>query len=444
MDKVQTRNDSTAAVPKFCLTLEQHRRTAEGRVRSTQEFLSAFFPHDASGSNDRVFRYMPNDVRGPILAAWGIRGAKAALRDSDEKVQSVVFDALVAGDINHSVFEEGIGADTLLRWVPLADFWTFWRGGKLSKGAIQKALSSAYELSLFDAKWFFDTVEGRGGKLRGTDVVADGLTKDDLTEWVRKIHESGDGSPKGLLAAIGWDKTVAKTSNDVLIAVIDAMVQKVGLVKPPEPKADKPGEKSGPSLASLAGSSSLTTSAAPPAPAPEKPAEKHAEAKAAAPPTASATPSKAPGKPGDAPHDDFEWSEPDGGKAAEHSVENEPTISQKGDAGSDQPGAHARGGGSRGPQRGRDDCRGRRRRDERGSDQPQRPTDLAAHRGGQAIQPRPFPAGGLAARHEERSAASRGRGEARREEVRAPAPAAAGQAGPRESAALTPGGAGHS
>ena len=302
-------------------------------MRSTQEFLSAFFPHDASGSNDRVFRYMPNDVRGPILAAWGIRGAKAALRDSDEKVQSVVFDALVAGDIDHSVFEEGIGADTLLRWVPLADFWTFWRGGKLSKGAIQKALSSAYELSLFDAKWFFDTVEGRGGKLRGTDVVADGLTKDDLTEWVRKIHESGDGSPKGLLAAIGWDKTVAKTSNDVLIAVIDAMVQKVGLVKPPEPKADKPGEKSGPSLASLAGSSSLTTSAAPPAPAPEKPAEKHAEAKAAAPPTASATPSKAPGKPGDAPHDDFEWSEPDGGKAAEHSVENEPTISQKGDAG---------------------------------------------------------------------------------------------------------------
>src|SRR5215469_13580075 len=84
------RNDLSAAVPKFCLALEEHRRTPDGRVRTSQEMLSTFFPYDDKSCTDRVFKYLPNDVRGPIIAAWGIRGLKAALRDTDDKVQSVV------------------------------------------------------------------------------------------------------------------------------------------------------------------------------------------------------------------------------------------------------------------------------------------------------------------------------------------------------------------
>ena len=228
MDKA--RNDLSAAVPKFCLALEDHRRTNEGRVRTSQEMLSTFFPHDDGSSTDRILKYLPNDVRGPIIAAWGIRGIKAALRDPDEKVQSVVYDALVAGDIDHVAFEDGLTPETLVRWVPLADWWAFWRGGKLTKQAIHKALSTAYELYLFDARWFLDTIQAKGGAIKGTDVLADGLTKEDLTGWVRRIHETGDGSPKGIVASLGWDKIVAKTMNDVLIAVLDAMVAKVGLV----------------------------------------------------------------------------------------------------------------------------------------------------------------------------------------------------------------------
>jgi len=226
----KARNDLSAAVPKFCLALEEHRRTNEGRVRTSQEMLSTFFPHDERTCSDRIMKYLPNDVRGPIIAAWGIRGIKAALRDTDEKVQSVVHDALVAGDIDHLAFEDGLAPDTLVRWVPLADWWAFWRGGKLSKQAIHKALATAYELYLFDARWFLDTIQGKGGSIKGTDVLADGLTKEDLTGWVRRIHEAGDGSPKGIVAALGWEKIVAKTQNDVLVAVLDAMVSKVGLV----------------------------------------------------------------------------------------------------------------------------------------------------------------------------------------------------------------------
>lgn len=228
MDKA--RNDLSAAVPKFCLALEEYRRTPEGRVRTSQEMLTAFFPHDDKTSTDRILKYIPQDVRGPIIAAWGIRGIKAALRDTDEKVQVVVHDALIAGDIDHAAFEDGLAPETMIRWVPLSDWWAFWRGGKLTKQAIHKALTTAYELYLFDARWFLDTLQGRSGSLKGTDVLSEGLTKEELTAWVRRIHETGDGSPKGLVAAIGWDKIVGKTTNDVLTAVIDAMVAKVGLV----------------------------------------------------------------------------------------------------------------------------------------------------------------------------------------------------------------------
>ncbi len=243
MDK-GARNDLSAAVPKFCLALEEYRRTPEGRVRTSQDLLATFFPHDDKGSTDKVFKYLPNEVRGPIIAAWGIRGMKAALRDNDERIQQVVYDALVAGDVDHQAFEDGLGPETLVRWVPLGDLWSFWRQGKLSKQAIHKAMATAYELYLFDARWFLETLNAKGGTLKGTDVLADGLTKDDLTQWVRRIHETGDGSPKGIVAALGWDKIVAKTSNDVLVSVLDAVVTKVGLVaaaaKDSSPKVGEP------------------------------------------------------------------------------------------------------------------------------------------------------------------------------------------------------------
>ena len=241
MDKA--RNDLSAAVPKFCLALEEHRRTPDGRVRTSQELITSFFPHDDKSCTDRIFKYLPNDARGPIIAAWGIRGIKAALRDTDEKVQSVVHDALVAGDVDHNAFEDGLTPETLVRWVPLGDLWSFWRGGKLTKQAIHKALSTAYELYLFDARWFLDTIQAKGGAIKGTDVLADGLEKADLTAWVRRIHETGDGTPKGLVAALGWDKIVARTANEVLIAVLDAMVTKVGLVVG-STKASNPARRS--------------------------------------------------------------------------------------------------------------------------------------------------------------------------------------------------------
>jgi hypothetical protein len=237
----KARNDLSAAVPKFCLALEEHRRTSEGRVRTSQEFLTAFFPHDEKTCTDRIFKHLPNEVRGPIIAAWGVRGIKSALRDSDEKVQSVIHDALVAGDIDHAAFEEGLGAETLVRWVPLAELWTFWRGGKLTKHSLQKALTVAYDLALFDARWFLDTVQAKNGTLKGTDVLADGLSKEDLVAWIKRIHEGGDGTPKGLVAALGWEKIAAKTRDEALIAVLDAVVTKVGLVAPKE--AGSPASK---------------------------------------------------------------------------------------------------------------------------------------------------------------------------------------------------------
>ncbi len=245
----KARNDLSAAVPKFCLALEEHRRTPDGRVRTSQELITSFFPHDDKSCTDRIFKYLPNDARGPIIAAWGIRGIKAALRDTDEKVQSVVHDALVAGDVDHNAFEDGLTPETLVRWLPLGDLWSFWRGGKLTKGAIHKALSTAYELYLFDARWFLDTIQAKGGSIRGTDVLADGLEKADLSAWVRRIHETGDGTPKGLVAALGWDKIVAKTANDMLIGVLDAMVAKVGLVVGANKGESKPRLDSKPDLA---------------------------------------------------------------------------------------------------------------------------------------------------------------------------------------------------
>lgn len=232
-------NDRANPVTKFCLAMEEHRRTPEGRVRAAKDLVSHFFPHDQQGADDRLFRFMPNDVRGPILSAWGIRGTKAALRDDDAKVRTVVFDALVAGDIDEATFEEGISPQILTDWVALSDWWTFWRKGKLTGVAIQKALATARELGLIDDKWFFSNLEGRGGKLKGTDVVCDTLSKEQVVAWLKNVHASGDGSPKGLVAAIGWETILHKTAEDALLFALDAFAKKAGLVAESEAAAPK-------------------------------------------------------------------------------------------------------------------------------------------------------------------------------------------------------------
>ena len=65
------RNDCNQAVTKFCLSMEEHRRTEVGRVRTAREFVANFFPYDENGATDKVFNAMPNEVRGPILSSWG-------------------------------------------------------------------------------------------------------------------------------------------------------------------------------------------------------------------------------------------------------------------------------------------------------------------------------------------------------------------------------------
>jgi hypothetical protein len=233
------RNDRDLAVTKFCRSMEDHRRTDAGRVRTAKELVAQFFPYDETKATDRLFLRMPNDVRGPVLAKWGIRGAKAALKDDDAKVQFVVHDALVAGDIDDGIFEEGVTSEILVDWVALPDWWAFWRHGKLTGVAIQKALATAREVGLIDDKWFLENIQGRGGKLRGTDVLCDTLSKDQIIAWVRKLHETGDASPAGLVGALGWETVLAKASQDALLHALDQFARKVGLVAEPAPESTK-------------------------------------------------------------------------------------------------------------------------------------------------------------------------------------------------------------
>ncbi len=231
MDAPRTRNDLSAALVRFCLAIDEHRRTPEGRVRTPQQFLAHFFSvaDGDTAATDRVFVHMPKEVRGPILSGWGIRGAKAALRDDDPKVLSVVSDALLAGDLDADAFEAALEPSVLLAWVPLSSFWSFWRAGAINKASLLRAFTSAYELRLLDARSFFETLKSRGGELTSTDVLGNSLTKDDLIEWIRRVHAAGDGSPKGMLEALGWEKIIQKAPTEALLGALDALAVRLGL-----------------------------------------------------------------------------------------------------------------------------------------------------------------------------------------------------------------------
>jgi hypothetical protein len=238
MAGMKPRNDRALALSAFCLELEKHRRTPEGRVRNAEAFLQFYFPRtakDGPSATDRLFLHLPPAVRGPIVAGWRIRGLKAALRDDDERIKLVVLDALEATDLDAAMFEAGVVPETLIDYVPLDEWWTFWRGASLPNAAVQKAIATARAMHLIDDRWFLENVQGRSGKLKGTDAVCDTLTKDEITGWIRGVHSSGDATPAGLVAARGWEAILAKTAPDALLAALDAFARKVHLTTPPEP-----------------------------------------------------------------------------------------------------------------------------------------------------------------------------------------------------------------
>lgn len=233
------RNDPKDPIVQFCRSLEDLRRTDAFRVRSAKELVQHFFPHDEKKVTDKLFKELPAEVRGPIVSAWGIRGAKAALRDDDERIARVVHDAFVAGDIDDAVFEEGVTADVITAYIPLAEWWSFWRGGRVVGAPVQRALAIARELRLFDDRWFLTHVDGRAGRLRGTDTLCDTLSKDQIVAWLRNVHGSGDGSAAGLVQALGWETILAKTSQEALTFALDALAAELKLVgaAPVETKA---------------------------------------------------------------------------------------------------------------------------------------------------------------------------------------------------------------
>lgn len=237
------RNDPQNAVTKFCLAMEDLRRTDGARVKNAKDFVDYFFPHDESRATDQLFVHLPREVRAPVVAGWGIRGAKAALRDDDDRIRSVVHDAILAGDIDAGVFEEGVSAAIVASWVPLGEWWFFWRSGKVSGVPAQKALAVARELGLFDDMWFLENIDGRGGRLKGTDTIADTLSKEQIVAWVRGVHASGDGSPAGLVAALGWETILTKTAQEALLFALDALAKKIGLAKVAVPEPEVRGSE---------------------------------------------------------------------------------------------------------------------------------------------------------------------------------------------------------
>ena len=228
------RNDRDLALTKFCRAMEEHRRTEAGRVRTAKEFVAHFFPYDEKKATDQLFLHMPNDVRGPVLAKWGIRGSEGRAQGRRRE-----------GEVRRPRRARGRGhrrrhlrggrrrARSSSTGSSLADWWTFWRHGKLTGVAIQKALATAREVGLIDDKWFLENVQGRGGKLKGTDVLCDTLSKDQIVAWLRRLHETGDGSPSGIVAALGWETILAKTAQDALLFALDQFARKTGLVAEP-------------------------------------------------------------------------------------------------------------------------------------------------------------------------------------------------------------------
>lgn len=235
-------NNLDHPVTKLCLVLEEDRRTPSGRIRSSKQFREHYFPYDERSCDDRIFVTMPTDVRGPIVAAWGIRGPRSAIKDTDDRVRNVVHDAFLALDIDDFLFEEGLLPVVLMRWGDLNDWWTFWRRGPITRHAMRKALETGYDLGLFDSLWFVDNLRSRGGTLEGTDVIAEGLSKAEMTDWIRAVYRGGDSSAEGLIRALGWELLANKLPDDAVLHLLDQLAEKVGLTGTARPRTEPPVE----------------------------------------------------------------------------------------------------------------------------------------------------------------------------------------------------------
>jgi hypothetical protein len=231
-----TATSAKAAVPtpsvelrRFCLALEQFRRTPEGRVRTAEEFVLSFFPHDGDIVADQLFRYISRETRAQIISGWKIRGPKTALRDDDAKVEEVIHDSLRAGDLEPGMFEAGISPEVLINSVPLTEWWIFWRTGKLSASILTHALLVARDQQLLGAAWFLDHVMATDGEARGIDVFASKLTKEDLTAWIRTIASTANATPEGIVSALGWEKILAGLPVSSLMILLDGLITRIGL-----------------------------------------------------------------------------------------------------------------------------------------------------------------------------------------------------------------------
>jgi hypothetical protein len=220
---------SSVELRRFCLALEEYRRTPEGRVRTSEELVASFFPHDGDIVADQLFRYMPKETRGPIISGWKIRGPKAALRDDDDKIEEVVHDSFRSGDLTHEMFEESITPELLINAVPLTEWWIFWRTGKLTSQILVHALLVAHDQKLLSAGWFLDHVMSPDGDSRGIDVFASKLSKEDLTTWIREIATRGNASSEGIVTALGWEKILTALPVSSLMILIDGLITRIGL-----------------------------------------------------------------------------------------------------------------------------------------------------------------------------------------------------------------------
>ncbi|MBX3211403.1 MAG: hypothetical protein KF850_05170 [Labilithrix sp.] len=289
------KNGRSRPVTKLCLALETFRRTDAGRARDAKAFLRHYFPEKGGDATDRLFLHMPKEVRAGLLSGWGIRGKKSALRDDDERVRATVADALAAGDIDATIIERGVTPEILVDWAPLEDWWAFWRGAALPAASVQRALAVGRELSLFDERWFLENLKLGSPRLEGTDVICAAMSKDQIVAWLSAVHASGDASPTGLVAALGWETILAKTAHEALTFALDALARQIGLA---EPEAERASTV--PKALSERPATPAATPSAPPATPAATPSAPPATP-AATPSTPPATPSAPPATPSTAP-----------------------------------------------------------------------------------------------------------------------------------------------
>ena len=263
------RNDRNHAVTKFCLAMEEHRRTEAGRVRTAKEFVAHFFPYDEQKANDQLFLHMPQrrprararEVGHPRRqgGAQGRRRAGEARRPRRARRGRHRRGDLRRGRRRPTSSSTGS---------PLAEWWSFWRRARSPASPIQKALATARELGLID-----DQLVPR--ERPGPRRQAEGHRRRSATRSAR-IRSSrgcasstsrGDGSPAGIVAALGWETVLAKTAQDALLFALDQFARKAGLA-PERRRRREALEGAGWREQSVRRRCSQAGGAAPPPPAP--------------------------------------------------------------------------------------------------------------------------------------------------------------------------------